>query len=305
MKTLIVGGNGHVGQALSWQLSRLGHSVSLFGSRDSRTTYLAHVAESDVVFIAIPTRDKGEIALGYILEALNKGKPVITCEKGALAYHYEKLKPYLSQIGYMATVGGGSGMLSLLSSPQIQLKRIVGVVNGTLNFMFSEYARIKDTKKLLAEVGQLGLCEPGQLDLGSVCNAEIHDMILKLVNVFNLSGVSDKVLHVSELGSLYLCESEILYQLKKQTRRFVISISKERSLSTDSLYDCLHVWKDGWCAEIGIVEVTSQPFKMLPRFEENTLLIEDYAGVTQIMGKGAGAIPTAGAMISDMSKVLS
>jgi hypothetical protein len=69
------------------------------------------------------------------------------------------------------------------------------------------------------------------------------------------------------------------------------------------LYDCLCVWKVGWCAEIGIVEVSSLPFQMIPRFEENTLLIEDYGGTVHIMGKGAGAIPTAAAMTGDMTKI--
>jgi homoserine dehydrogenase len=215
MKTLIVGGNGHVGQALSKQLIKLGHSVSLFGSRDNRLTFTDRVSRADVVFMTIPTCDTGEIALGYHLEALVAGKSMITCEKGALAYHYGKLKLYLDlgKIGYTATVGGGSGILSLFLFPHLHLKQIVGVVNGTLNFLFSECARGKDPYQVLAHASRLGLCEPGQSSLAGVVNGEIQDMVLKLVNLVNFSGVSSQVLHASEFGSLYLSESEILNQL--------------------------------------------------------------------------------------------
>ncbi len=303
MKTLIVGGSGHVGQALFRRLAGLGHSVSTFGSGNARSTFTDRADQSDVVFVTIPTRDTGEIALRYLLDALRIGKPVITCEKGALAYHYRDLKPYLRNIGYTATVGGGSGMLNLFLFPHIHLKQIIGVVNGTLNFLFSECDKGKDPYRVITAATRLGLCEPGQSDLAGVVNGEIQDMVLKLVNLVNFSGVSNEILCANEFGSLYLSESEILKQLNKKSRRFVISISKEKSLSRDGLYDGLHVCKGGWHAEIGIVDVSSLPFKMIPRLEENTLCIEDHAGITQITGKGAGAIPTAAAMIGDMSKV--
>jgi homoserine dehydrogenase len=140
MRAFIVG-KGRIGSALGKELESRGWEVSFFTSQDDRATFLRRAMQSDIVALAIDTRDDGAIARSFLLEALRAGIPVVTCEKGALANYFEELEPYLLRIGYTATVGGGSRLLSLLRRPLKRLAYIRGVVNGTLNFLFWSVAQ--------------------------------------------------------------------------------------------------------------------------------------------------------------------
>jgi homoserine dehydrogenase len=305
MNVLIVG-NGQMGQAVARVGSFRGHKSSFFTSRDERSQFLARAAENDVVCIAISTHDTGEAALGYILDAMRAGKPVALCEKGSLAYHFDEIRPYLGRIGYTAAAGGASGMLSLFSFPHLGLERIIGIVNGSLNFEFSECARNKDPYQVYSYIQRLGLCEPEKgSSLSGFVNGEVRDIVLKASIIFNRSGISDETLSASEFGEICLFEDEVLRQLARKSMRFVVSIAKKPNPAIDDhLYDCLRVRKGEWHIEIGLAHMSLLPFCPFPERQQNALVIEDYAGSTQITGIGAGPIPTAATMIMDAQNLV-
>lgn len=301
----LITGKGQIGRALARHLSFRGDRVSFFSSKDKRSTFPGRASKSDVVFLAIPTRDTGEAALEYIRDAVHAGKPVITCEKGSLAYHFEEVRPYLKRVGYTASVGGGSRMLSLFSFPHLGLKRMTGIVNGTLNFLFSECARGQDPYLVLTRAQKLGLCEPGNNSLSDVVNAEVKDILLKTAILFNSSEVSKETLSASEFGEIRVSEKEILHQLGRKTMRFAVSIGREQnSVQKDGLYDCLHLRKGEWHIRASLTHVSSLPFNPFPKLYQNALIIEDAAGLTQIIGPGAGPVPTAATMIMDAMNLI-
>ena len=298
MNALIVG-NGQVGRALAQLSSSLGDNTSFFTSKDDRSQFVARAQEHDLVYLATRS-DTGEIALGYALDALSIGKPVVTCEKGSGAYHYDKLKPHLNSIGCTASVGGASGALSLFLFPHLGLKKITGVFNGTLNFLFSECAKGRDPYEVLAEAQQLGLCEPGNNSLADVVNGELQDLTFKTAIVANHAGMLDKVIRANEFGNLFVSENEVLRQLAHRSLRFVVSIGTEPDPAmADSLYNCFHIRKDSWHIEIGLAHMSLLPFHPFPQGPQNSMVIEDWAGSTQIWGIGAGPKPTAATMIGD------
>lgn len=300
MNALIIG-KGQVGQAVAYICSQLGHTWSFFGSKDDQSQFEGRVRQSDVVILAIPNQNDGDTALGYVLKAVKLGKRVAVCVKDFLGYRFDDVRPHLKNVFYTASAGGGSGLLSVLACPRIRVTQITGVVNGTLNFLFSECALGRDPYIVLAEAQELGLCEPGNNSLADVVNGELQDILLKATIIFNHSMVSKETLNAREFATLYVGEDEVIRQLGRKTVRFVVSVSKQENPAlTDSLYSCLHVRKDGWHIQAGLAQMSSLPFSPFPVREQNSLVIEDYGGLTQITGLGAGPIPTAATMIMDV-----
>lgn len=304
MNVLIIG-TGKIAKALARICLSRGDGVSFFSSKDDRSQFQQRAAENDIVFLAIPTRDKGEIALAYILDTLQVGKPIVTCEKGSSAYHFDKIKPHFGRIGFMATVGGASDMLGLFAFPHFGLGKITGIVNGTTNFLFSECGQGKDPYDVLAEAQSLELCEPGNDSLAGVVNAEIDDMCLKAVPLFLHSGISEEPFRADEFGKVYLSEGEILHELRRNRGRFVVSIGRKRDPAIrDRIYRALYVQKGGWHIQVGLADMNRLPFLPFPKLQENTLVTEDMTGSTQITGIGAGSKATAATMVLNGDGVL-
>jgi len=161
-KSLIVG-KGGIGRELARQLVPLGWPIVFSEVRNEMSYFAKEVEQADIVFVCISTKDKGEAALQYITYALAAGKYVVTAEKGALAYHFETLKPYLSKIGFTATVGGGSELLDMFSSLGApRPKKINGFVNGTVNFLSWGLSQEMEPKDVLAAAFEKGLPEKVQ-----------------------------------------------------------------------------------------------------------------------------------------------
>src|SRR3989344_7683683 len=89
----------------------------------------------DIMFLAIPTVNRGEAARDYIQDCVNMGIPIVTCEKGALAYHAKVLDPSLNLIGFTAAVGGGTQLLRYVRDRRLNKRKVKihAVLNGTLN----------------------------------------------------------------------------------------------------------------------------------------------------------------------------
>lgn len=298
MKFLIVGGLGSVGQATHRQLQLRGCQTESFTSKDPRDTFKKRLAGIDGVFLAISNRKRGEIASQYILDALDEGVPVATAEKGALAYHFEQLRPFIDRIGFSPTVGGGSGMLELLRHPHLPLIRLTGVINGTCNFLFAEDG---DPLDILRRAHALGLPEPGAAGLAETVNAEIKDIILKLCILFNLSGVYDECLVPDDLSEVLFAEEEILRLLLAKKYRLVVSISphvpRREPLG-------IHGKKGSWSIWAEFVDIGSVDFQ-LPNGTDNVLVCTDCSGDTMMArGPGAGPDVTAAALIADMLRLV-
>ena len=92
MNALIVG-KGRIGYAVAREWESRGGKASFFTSKDDRSQFVKRAESNDIVFLAIPTRDNGEIALEYINDSVVEArKPIVTCEKGAFAYHFKQIK---------------------------------------------------------------------------------------------------------------------------------------------------------------------------------------------------------------------
>ena len=155
----------------------IGHATTEFVRANNRTVQLKHPGDPDevlqrladmrgrpeVVFIAIPPIDKGEVSLTYKLHYLSQGIPVVSAEKRAMAYHPHKLVPYLPILGFDAMVSGNARVISASRERRIRHERVrvFAVLNGTVNHNLTRVQNDGDMLSMACDLARrLGYAEP-------------------------------------------------------------------------------------------------------------------------------------------------
>ncbi|MEK7132950.1 MAG: hypothetical protein AAB830_02755 [Patescibacteria group bacterium] len=329
-KKIVIIGFGLIGKALKAKIDKVpgwnilhivdkdrtfsasGEALDSFNPESPRLDLL--IPEGcDLAFLAIPTYDKGETAYCYIRYAVERGIPVVTCEKGALSYYWTNLEKFMGKIGYSATVGGGTRLLPYLKQRVHGRDDVVVhvVVNGTLNYIFDEMAHAgRSYGEAVEEAQRLGYAEPGATDYLQVLNGEIKDTVMKTAILFNACMKKSKTMRPDDV-SLKLLEKDDLARLIKESknRRYIVSFlppgnEQENDIIGGFEYEC-----DGWRISAGFQAINSNPLFLnwLPRGVNNSVLTyegdfgED--GIYALSGPGAGSKPTTASMIRD-AKIL-
>lgn len=190
MKTVHIGllGFGVVGQGV-WQLlqanqeeisHQTGTQVSVkkilvrdpeknrvLPASDSRlTTSWETILQDSDIQIVVELMGGIEPARKYITEALEAGKHVVTANKALLAQHGTELTRLATdrgvQLRYEASVAGGIPVLQAIRESLCanRLTSIMGIVNGTTNYILSKMTREKTTfEEALAEAQNKGYAE--------------------------------------------------------------------------------------------------------------------------------------------------
>ena len=336
MKTtrIVIIGNGAIGSALAERLKAPHFEVTARIRRsdfiDSKGNIVNYVfqgvdtfckdfpeARPDILCVAIPTLDAGEIAASYISESLQNGLHVVTCEKGALSYHAEALLSIQSpaQLRFSAAVGGGTMMLPYLQMRSLQ-ERIVqmeAVINGTCNFIFHQTAQSGRTLgEACDEAARLGYAEPGSREPLGLINGELKDIRMKTCVLFNT--VLSQTLRITprDLGSLSLNDST-LDELSRRSAnvRLVVQFSNIENAKIAEYCGCQFVTSvDGWTIQGGFRNLQKEPelLQWLPGGVGNALHVTEgklgSGGKYTLTGPGAGAEATTSAMLNDIHHIL-
>ncbi|WOF16197.1 homoserine dehydrogenase [Methanoplanus sp. FWC-SCC4] len=262
--------------------------TGLCGKENITPDEIIENADYDVLVEVTPTdATTGEPALGYIKKALGAGKHVVTSNKGPIALEYKALKELADKNGcllkYEATV---CGAIPLIHSLQYglagnEIKKIYGVFNGTCNYILTRMADEGLTyKQALLEARELGYAEADPTyDVKGI------DAAIKLVILANTILGYDKTLQDVETEGIDRLTSEALL------------LAAEDDLTIRL---------------IGEIDVGKKILRVSPRVlpKNHTLVVQDtlnavtaetdLAGDVTFIGKGAGSIETASAIISDL-----
>jgi homoserine dehydrogenase len=108
-----------------------------------------------------------EPARSIVVEALERGIPVVTANKSLLAAHGDELADASARGGvplrYEASVLAGVPFLGTFAARPLaaRIGGITGIVNGTTNYILTQMTRAQqDFEEALAEAQRLGLAEP-------------------------------------------------------------------------------------------------------------------------------------------------
>lgn len=138
---------------------------------DRFTTNARDVVADPQVEVVVELMGGIEPARSLILEALRSGKSVVTANKVLLANHGAELFEAAAQSGgelyFEAAVAGGIPLIRPLreSLPAERIARVLGIVNGTTNYVLTRMAEDGTSfEEALAQAQELGFAERDPTD---------------------------------------------------------------------------------------------------------------------------------------------
>ena len=233
------------------------------------------------------------LARDLVLAAIENGKHVVTANKALLATHGNEIFAAAQKQGVMvafeAAVAGGIPIIKALREGLTanRIEWIAGIINGTTNFILSEM-RDKGLpfEAVLKEAQRLGYAEADPtFDVEGVDAA--HKLTIMSAIAFGIPMQFDKA-HVEGISKLQA--EDIKYAEQLGYRIKLLGLTKRKPEGVELR-----------------VHPTLIPAKRLIANVEgamNAVLVKgDAVGATLYYGKGAGAEPTASAVIADLVDV--
>jgi homoserine dehydrogenase len=229
-------------------------------------------------------------AKSFVEEAIAHGKHVVTANKALLATHGNALFAAAEKKGvsilFEAAVAGGIPIIKALREglSANQIEWIAGIINGTTNFILSEMRdRGLPFSEVLKEAQRLGYAEADPtFDIEGVDAA--HKITIMASIAF---GMPLQFEHAHVEGITQLQAQDIQYAEQMGYRIKLLGITKRHAKGVELR-----------------VHPTLIPMKRLIANVEgamNAVLVKgDAVGHTLYYGKGAGAEPTASAVIADL-----
>jgi homoserine dehydrogenase len=233
------------------------------------------------------------VARDLVMAAIDNGKHVVTANKALLAVHGNEIFAAAQKKGVMvafeAAVAGGIPIIKALreglSANRIQW--IAGIINGTTNFILSEM-RDKGLAfaDVLKEAQRLGYAEADPtFDIEGVDAA--HKATLMSAIAFGIPIQFDKC-HIEGISKLEAADIKYAEQLGYRIKLLGITRRVERGV------------------ELRVHPALVPAKRLIANVEGamNAVLVwGDAVGATLYYGKGAGAEPTASAVIADLVDV--
>jgi homoserine dehydrogenase len=261
--------------------------------KDQLTFDADEIFNDDGIDIVVEVIGGIEPAKTYILQALAAGKSVVTANKAVLAAHGDEIFDAATkarrQLGFEASVCGGIPILRAISSGLIanQVDQFTGILNGTSNYILTRMAEDGlDYEEALFEAQEKGLAEADPtFDVKGI------DAANKLIILAELAFQAK-----ADLSELPIQGIDILEQVDIATAaRFgfaikPVAIARRRGEMLDLRVHPALIPRGSALAGVNQ--------------EYNAVLIKgDAIGEMIFYGKGAGSLPTASAVLSDIVEI--
>jgi len=232
-------------------------------------------------------------AKDIILKSLTAGKHVVTANKALLAECGKEIftvaSRFRSLIGFEASVGGGIPVIGALRKGLIanEIKKIYGILNGTSNFiltkMSEENCNFEDALKIAQDMGLAEKDPTLDVSGGDSC----HKLAILVLLGFGIS-VNPKNIYIEGIEKIDV--QDIQYAKNWGYDVKLLGIAKKIGKELDLR-----------------VHPTLVPLRNIlasVKYEDNAILIKgDMVGETLLYGKGAGSLPTASAVVSDIVEI--
>jgi homoserine dehydrogenase len=229
----------------------------------------------------------------FVLRAIERGKHVVTANKALLAVHGDEVFSAAERsrvdVYYEAAVCGGVPIIRALREglASDRIEEFYGIVNGTSNFILSQMAAGKKSfEQVLAEAQALGYAEADPtLDVGGGDAA--HKLAILVSLCFGTSVPVGRIF-VEGISGLNPVDFELADRFGYVIKPLVVGRQSEHG-----------------------IEARVHP-AMLPKSwllasvpdAKNALYVRSYAlGASMFYGAGAGMMPTAMAVVSDLIEV--
>jgi homoserine dehydrogenase len=231
-----------------------------------------------------------EPARRYVLEALSRGKSVVTANKDLLAVHGQELLTTASQnkadLFFEASVAGGIPIIKILKESLAgnRIQEVIGIVNGTTNYILSKMTNEgSDFGAVLREAQEKGYAEADPTS-----DIEGFDAARKIAILASLAFNSRVTLDdVYVEGITRITPEDIRYARELGYVVKLLGIARETGEGIEvRVHPALVPAKHPLAA-------VSDAF--------NAVFVRgDAVGETMFYGRGAGELPTASAVVGDI-----
>jgi homoserine dehydrogenase len=230
------------------------------------------------------------LAKTVLLEAMRRGKAVVTANKALLAEHAQEvfMVAYATQaaLGMEAAVAGGIPVIRSLREglASDRILEICGIVNGTCNYILTKMSQEgAPFDRVLAEAQKLGYAEADP-----TFDIDGHDAGHKLAVLVNLAyGTTIRFADVYREGIRKVTPPDIAYARQLGFTLKLLAIAKPHNDQVEARVHPTLVDNGHLLAAVNGVY-------------NAVFLTGDNVDATLHYGRGAGALPTGGAVVSDL-----
>jgi homoserine dehydrogenase len=232
-------------------------------------------------------------ALGIISRALVNGKKVVTANKAVISRHLPRLRRleelHGGRLFYGASVCGSVPILKVLDETLLadRIRGLRGVVNGSTNFILTRLAEGLSKEEALERARELGFLEADPTaDLSGADAAQ--KLSILAFHAFGrhvpperieTTGIEDITAADVAAARAAGCTVKLVAEAYERDGMLRLSVAPRRVPLADPLASVSD--------EVNIVE-----------------LVCDGVGVQRFTGRGAGSIPTANAVVSDLFDIV-
>lgn len=230
------------------------------------------------------------VARESVLAAIDAGKHVVTANKALLAHHGSELAHQAEEKGvalnYEAAVAGGIPIIKCLREALAgnRITHIYGILNGTCNYILSEMRESgRDFAAVLNEAQELGYAEADpSFDVDGIDTA--HKLAILAAIAFG-SEVNFKSVHIEGIREISSVDISYAEELGFRIKLLGIA-SREDGVIEQRVHPCM-------------VKATA-PIAAVEGVFNGVVAEGDYVGTLMLEGRGAGAAPTASAVVADI-----
>jgi len=254
------------------------------------TADLRQVLDDPSIDIVLELIGGYDAAKRLILEAVAKGKQVVTANKALLAVHGEEIFEAASRrrvdLGFEASVGGGIPVIRALTQGLAgnTLLSMYGIINGTSNYILSRMTREGQRfDTVLADAQKAGYAEADPtFDVAGIDSAHKLTIMVTLAygSPVNFKEIfTEGITHLTPLDIAYA--HEFGYTIK------LLGIAKLHENDVEARVHPTMIPSDSPVAGVDGVYNAIQ-------------LVGDAVGDIVLYGQGAGSLPTGSAVVSDV-----
>lgn len=278
------------------------------------TTDLQSIVTDPAVDIVVEVLGGLEPARSLILSALSHRKHVVTANKAVIARYGDEIFTTANQFGVYvmleAAVGGGIPVIQPLkqSLGANRVHTLIGIVNGTTNYILTQMQQAGgDFADILADAQRLGYAEADPS--ADVDGLDAADKIAILAALAFGGRIKLDQFHCE--GIRQVGATDIAYAEKLGFVIKLLAIARDPERAKASVSDNLKTGSTLPGLEPAALEVRVHP-TLVSRAHPlasvggvyNAILVEgDPLGQVMFFGPGAGAGPTASAVVSDLLNV--
>ncbi len=248
------------------------------------------ILEDEEVKIVCETMGGIEPAFTFSKRALELGKSVCTSNKELVAAHGPELleiaKANKCNYLFEASVGGGIPIIRPMnySLTAEKIESITGILNGTTNYILTKMEREgADFSEVLKEAQEKGYAERNP-----EADVEGHDACRKIAILSSLmTGKYVKYQDIYTEGITKISAEDFLYAKELQTSIKLLGMSKDT--------------KDGYEAMVAPFMISDDhPLHAVNGVFNAIFVHGNMLGDSMFYGRGAGKLPTASAVVSDV-----